>query len=171
MGVIQQKSLDRPDEHRDWPLGTGELTRVGFNLIGRGVLQPGWRWSTHMQPIMGTPSCPVHHVQVLLTGHFAVRMDDGVELELEPNDVFDVPPGHDAWVVGDEPVVLLDIAGNTSAIGVIQEHERMVTTLLMTDIVGSTRMAAGWGTLHGNRCLGITTGSFVRSLTAIGASR
>ncbi len=141
MPAIQRKSLDHPDEVRHFELGTGELTQVGQHLMGRAVLQPGWRWSTHMAPVMGTPSCPVHHIQVLIAGRFAVRMDDGEEAEFGPNDMFDIPAGHDAWVVGDEPVFLLDIGGNISAIGVPRENERVIATLLMTDIVDSTRHA------------------------------
>ena len=145
MGRIRRKNLERPDEHRQTEMWTGDLTRIGSFLIGRGVLEPGWRWSTHMQPIMGTASCPVHHIQVVVSGRFAVRMDDGEEIELVPNDVVDIPPGHDAWVVGDEPAVLLDFAGNIDAIGMPREHERAVTTLLMTDIVGSTKVASRLG--------------------------
>jgi class 3 adenylate cyclase len=130
----------RPYDH-----GVGSLTRVGTHTIGRGVLEPGWRWTTHMGPVMGTPSCPVHHVQLLVSGRFHVRMDDGEELTLGPNDVADIPPGHDAWVEGDVPVVILDIGGNIDAIGVPREHRRIVTTLLMTDIVDSTRMASELG--------------------------
>jgi class 3 adenylate cyclase len=142
MGSIERKSLRDPDELREFELGTGELVRVGAQAIARAALEPGWRWSTHMGPVMGTPSCPVHHVQVLLSGRFAVRMDDGEEVELAPDDVFDIPPGHDAWVLGDEPVVLLDVSGNTDVMGVPQGYERVVTTLLMTDIVDSTRLAS-----------------------------
>ena len=98
-----------------------------------------------MGPGAGTTSCPVHHVQVFLSGRFAVRMDDGEEVEFGPLDVGDIPPGHDAWVVGDEPVHILDFAGNSDAIGMPREHQRIVTTLLMTDIVGSTRTAAHLG--------------------------
>ena len=145
MGRIDRKSFRDPDELRPFELGTGEIVRVGLQTIGRAALQPGWRWSTHMQPAMGTPSCPVHHVQVLLSGRFAVRMDDGEEMEFGPEDVFDIPPGHDAWVVGDEPVVLLDISGNTDIMGMPQGSERVVTTLLMTDIVDSTRLASEQG--------------------------
>ena len=141
MPAIQCKSLDHPDEIRHFELGTGEMTQVGQHVMGRAVLQPGWRWSTHMAPVMGTPSCPVHHIQLLLAGRFAVRMDDGEEAEFSPNDVYDVPAGHDAWVVGDEPAVLLDVGGNIGAIGVPRENERVIATLLMTDIVDSTRHA------------------------------
>jgi len=145
MGGLERKSLENPDELRRVQLGTVEVTRIGSHTVGRGVLEPGWRWSTHMQPVMGTPSCPVHHIQLLLSGRFAVRMDDGEELELAANDLVDIPPGHDAWVVGGEPAVMLDIAGNIATIGLSQEHERIVTTLLMTDIVDSTRMASRMG--------------------------
>jgi class 3 adenylate cyclase len=145
MPAIKRKNLEHPDELRDFNEGTGELTRLGSFMIGRGVLQPGWRWSTHMGPVMGTPSCPVHHLQVLLSGRFGIRMDDGEEIELVPNDVVDIPPGHEAWVIGDEPAILLDFAGNIDAIGVPLEHERIVTTVLLTDIVDSTKTAAAMG--------------------------
>jgi class 3 adenylate cyclase len=145
MPAIRRKNLEHPDELRQFNEGTGELTRLGSFMVGRGVLQPGWRWSTHMGPVMGTPSCPVHHLQVLLSGRFGVRMDDGEQIELVPNDVVDIPPGHEAWVIGDEPAILLDFAGNIDAIGVPLEHERIVTTVLMTDIVDSTKTAAAMG--------------------------
>ena len=141
MGSIRRKSFEDPDGLRELPLLTVSLARIGSHTIGRGVAQPGWHWSEHMAPVMQTESCPVHHLQVLLSGGFAVRMDDGEELAFEPGDVMDIPPGHDAWVVGDEPAVLLDFAGNIDLLGLPREHERMVTTLLMTDIVDSTRAA------------------------------
>jgi class 3 adenylate cyclase len=109
------------------------------------VVQPGWHWSEHLAPVMRAESCPVHHVQVLLSGRFAARMEDGEEVVFQPGDVMDIPPGHDAWVVGDEPAVLIDFAGNIDALGLPREHERMVTTLLMTDIVDSTRTARRLG--------------------------
>jgi len=98
-----------------------------------------------VKPLEGTPSCQVHHLQVLLAGRFRVQMDDGEVGEFGPGDVFDVPPGHDAWVVGDEAVVTLDVLGNIGAIGVPGEHERVVTTLLMSDIVDSTLTATRLG--------------------------
>ena len=141
MPAIQRRSLDDPDEVREFELGRGELTHVGPHVIGRGVLQPGWRWSSHLAAVMGTPSCPIHHLHLLLSGRLGVRMDDGEEAEFAPNDFFDVPAGHDAWVVGDEPAVVLDIAGNIGAFAVPMENERAIATLLMTDIVDSTRHA------------------------------
>jgi class 3 adenylate cyclase len=141
MAAIRRKSFADPDAVRDLPLAEIRVARLGSHTIGYGVEQPGWRWSTHMGPAAGTASCPVHHVQVFLSGRFRVRMDDGEEVEFGPLDVGDIPPGHDAWVVGDEPVHILDFAGNSDAIGMPREHERIVTTLLMTDIVDSTRAA------------------------------
>jgi class 3 adenylate cyclase len=141
MAAIRRVSFNDPDAVRDLQLAQIRIARIGPHTIGYGVEQPGWRWSTHMGPRAGTTSCPVHHVQVFLSGRFAVRMDDGEEVEFGPLDVGDIPPGHDAWVVGDEPVHILDFAGNSDAIGMPREHERIVTTLLMTDIVGSTRTA------------------------------
>jgi class 3 adenylate cyclase len=144
---LERKSLDRPDEVRSVEHGRIELTTVGANTIGRGVLEPGWRWSTHMAPIVGTPLCPVHHLQMVVSGRLGVRMADGEEIEMGPNDIADVPPNHDAWVIGNEPAVLLDIAGNAGVAGVPAEHERVLTTLLMTDIVESTRTAGRLGDL------------------------
>ena len=141
MGSIRRANLDDPDALRQLPLLDVSLARIGSTTLGRGVVQPGWRWSEHLKPVMGTESCPVHHVQLLVSGRFAVRMEDGEEAEFGPGDVMDVPPGHDAWVVGDEPAVLLDFGGNIDLLGVIREHERIVTTLLMTDIVDSTLTA------------------------------
>jgi class 3 adenylate cyclase len=145
MAGIERKSLLHPDEHREPELAALDLATVGTNLLGRGVLYPGWRWSTHMGPLMGTRSCPVHHVQLILSGQFAIRMDDGEEVVLQPMDIVDIAPGHDAWVVGDEPAVIIDIAGNIGSIGVPQAHERILATMLFTDIVGSTSTAERLG--------------------------
>jgi class 3 adenylate cyclase len=153
MASITRRNLDDPDERRTFELGSGELTRVGPYTIGRGILQPGWRWSTHVGPLTGTASCEVHHVQVLLSGRFGVRMDDGEEVILVPNDLVEIAPGHDAWVIGDEPVVLLDVAGNIEDFALRAEVQRVVTTLLMTDIVDSTKTAARLGDRHWRQTL------------------
>ncbi|MGH2418595.1 MAG: adenylate/guanylate cyclase domain-containing protein [Candidatus Limnocylindria bacterium] len=145
MGAIRRKSLEQPDAVNDFLLASISIVRIGPHTLGYGVVQPGWRWSTHMARGAGTATCQVHHVQVYLSGRFAVRMDDGEEVEFGPMEVGDIPPGHDAWVVGDKPVVVIDFAGNSDAIGMPREHERIVTTLLMTDIVDSTRTASELG--------------------------
>ena len=141
----QRKNFDRPDEVRSFPNGTGQLVQVGSLTIARGILEPGWRWSTSLKSAQGTSSCQVHHLEVLLEGRFHVEWDSGEAADFGPGDVFDVPPGHDAWVVGDERVVIVDVFGNSGAIGVSGEHERIVTTLLMSDIVDSTRTAERLG--------------------------
>jgi class 3 adenylate cyclase len=145
MGAIRKKSLGQPDARHELPNSAISIVRIGPLTLGYGVVQPGFRWSKDLQPTAGTPSCPVHHVQLFLSGRFVARMDDGEEVEFGPMDVGDIPPGHDAWVVGDEPVHVIDFAGNSDAIGMPREHERIVTTLLMTDIVESTVIASRLG--------------------------
>ena len=144
-GSVQQRNFDAPDEVRRFPKGIVSLVRVGSLTLGRGILEPGFRWSTSLQPIQGTPSCQIHHLQLMLQGRFHVEMDDGETAEFGPGDIMNVPPGHDVWVVGDEAVVVVDVFGNIGAIGVPGEHERLVTTLLLSDIVDSTRTAARLG--------------------------
>ena len=141
MGAIQRKSLDAPDEVRPFAHGVGHLARVGGLSIGRGILQPGWRWSIDVKPVANTDSCRVHHLQVLLAGRLRVQMDDGEVADFAPNDVFDIPPGHDAWVIGEDPVGILDVLGNLGQFGVPGEQDRMVTTILISDIVDSTAAA------------------------------
>lgn len=145
MGVIQRKSLDTPDETRSFPKMVGQIARVGSWSIGRAVLDPGWRWSLHVGPLTGSASCQIHHVQVLLAGRLAIEMDDGERVELVPDEVVDVPPGHDSWVIGDKPVVILDVSGNSVDFGLPSGQERIVTTLLMSDIVDSTATATRLG--------------------------
>ena len=88
-----------------------ELIRVGGATIGRAVFEPGWRWATSVQPIATTKSCEAPHFQYHVSGVLRVRMDDGQELDCRPGDVSLLPSGHDAWVVGDEPVVVVDFQG------------------------------------------------------------
>jgi hypothetical protein len=111
MSQMQKKNLDRPDESREFPLGRVELITLNGVTFGLGTLQPGWRWSTSVKPIAKTASCEASHLQYHVSGRLGVRMDDGSEMEFGPGDVSWLPPGHDAWVVGDEPVVVLDISG------------------------------------------------------------
>jgi class 3 adenylate cyclase len=145
MAQIRRKSLDRPDEVRAFPHGEGRMFRVGPLLIGRADLQPGWRWSVDVKPLASTASCQIHHLQILISGRFRAEMDDGEAADFEPGDVFEVPPGHDAWVLGDEPVVVYDVFGNVEDFAVANSQERAVVTLLMTDIVDSTATASRVG--------------------------
>jgi class 3 adenylate cyclase len=145
MTRIRRKNLDRPDDARQFPHLSGAVVRIGPLEIGRARLEPGWRWSTSIKPAVGTAWCEAHHLHLLLAGRFGVAMDDGEHAEFARGDVFDVPPGHDAWVVGDEVVDLIDIGGTAGSFGLPAAPGRLVTTILMTDIVGSTAIAEHQG--------------------------
>jgi quercetin dioxygenase-like cupin family protein len=107
----ERKSFFRPDETREFPRGKAEILSIGDGAVGRLVFQPGWRWSEHVKPLAGTRSCEAPHFQYHLSGRLAVRMDDGTEFIAEPGEVTALPSGHDAWVVGNEPVVVIDWYG------------------------------------------------------------
>ena len=108
---MQKKNCSHPDETREFPQGRVELVALGGVTIGRATLKPGWKWSTSLKPVVKTESCEAPHLQYHITGRLAVRMDDGSETEFGPGDVSHIPSGHDAWVVGDEPVVVIDFTG------------------------------------------------------------
>ncbi|MBV9049691.1 MAG: cupin domain-containing protein [Solirubrobacterales bacterium] len=103
--------LDSPSEVRTFEKGRLELYRVGPMIVGRASYEPGWRWSEHLGPATGERSCQVEHVGLVLSGQAVVKLDDGREIVMRAGDFFYVPPGHDSWVVGDEPHVSLHILG------------------------------------------------------------
>ncbi len=105
------KRFDAPDEVRTFEKGKFETVRIGGMTIGRATYEPGWKWSVHVAPQSGTPSCRVEHVGLVVSGRAAVRMDDGRECVLKPGDLFHIGPGHDSWVVGEEPYVSLHFLG------------------------------------------------------------
>jgi quercetin dioxygenase-like cupin family protein len=105
-------NFDSPAEVREFEKGRFEVYSVGPMTLGRATYEPGWRWSEHVGAATGEASCPVEHVGLVLRGHAAVKMDDGTEKVMVPGDFFYVPPGHDSWVVGDEPYVSLHIMGS-----------------------------------------------------------
>ena len=111
MSEMQKRSLDSPDETRAFSRGKLELVSLGGLTFGRATLEPGWKWSESVKPLAQTDSCQSPHSMYHVTGRLRVRMDDGTEDEFGPGDVSAVPPGHDAWVVGEEPVVFIDITG------------------------------------------------------------
>lgn len=112
MAGLEVKAFDSPDEVRPFAdKGRLNVVNVGGGVVGRGVFEPGWRWSEHVKPIAGTDSCQSRHVGYVISGRMKVRMDDGSEAEVSPGDAFVMPPGHDAWTVGAEPCVLVDFAG------------------------------------------------------------
>src|SRR6266550_6193082 len=110
---IQKKTLNAPDEVRTFDKGKVELATVGSVTFGRASFEPGWKWSESVKPIVKTEYCQAPHVQYQVSGRLRVRMTDGSEQEFGPGDVGLIPPGHDAWVVGNEPVVAIDISGMT----------------------------------------------------------
>jgi hypothetical protein len=112
--VTAHKGYAAPDEVREFPNGHAEILNVGGVEIGRLTFEPGWRWSNDVKPIAGTDSCEAPHFQYHLSGHLAIRMDDGTEFVARPGDVTSLPQGHDAWVVGDEPAVVIDWFGATN---------------------------------------------------------
>jgi hypothetical protein len=111
MEKAEVRSFDNPDEVREFPNGRLELITIGGVTIGRATFQPGWRWSESVQPIVKTDSCEAAHFQYQLSGVLRVRMDDGTEFESRAGDVTLFPSGHDGWVVGDEPVIVVDFQG------------------------------------------------------------
>ncbi len=107
----EHKSFGAPDETREFPNGQAEILSIGEAEIGRLTFEPGWRWSNDVKPIAGTDSCQAPHFQYHVSGRLGIRMDDGAELVAGPGDITSLPSGHDAWVVGDEPVVVVDFYG------------------------------------------------------------
>ena len=107
------RRFDAPDETRAFEKGAFELLSLGGVTIGRARYDPGWIWSEHVGAATGVEWCDVEHVGMVVSGRAAVRMRDGTELVMEPGDVFAIPPGHDSWVVGDEPYVSLHFLGAT----------------------------------------------------------
>jgi hypothetical protein len=111
MALMIKKNFDDPDETR--PITNGKVEVVNFGELQpmRTTFEPGWRWSESVKPIVKTESCQVHHLTYFISGRLGVRMDDGTEAEFGPGDIGEIPEGHDAWVIGDEPVVAVDFRG------------------------------------------------------------
>jgi mannose-6-phosphate isomerase-like protein (cupin superfamily) len=112
---VEAKSFDTPDETRPFVShGQMEVVQIGDTTVGRGIFEPGWRWSESVKPIAGTSSCQAHHTLYIVSGRMGVRMDDGSETEVGPGDAAIIPAGHDAWTVGDEACVAVDFTGVSS---------------------------------------------------------
>lgn len=109
---MQSRNLDKnPDDVRKFANGKVELANLGETAIGRITLEPGWKWSNDVKPIINTNSCQLTHTQYVISGRLRIRMDDGAEQEFGPSEALYVPPGHDAWVVGNESFVAVDFTG------------------------------------------------------------
>ncbi len=111
MAGMEAKDLSSPDETRPFPKGKLEVVNLGGVTIGRGTFEPGWKWSESVKPIAGTESCQAAHTGYVVSGRMKVVMDDGTEAECGPGTAVVIAPGHDAWIVGDEPCIFIDFTG------------------------------------------------------------
>jgi hypothetical protein len=111
MATAEHQTFAQPTEVREFPKGRAEIVNIGGGAVGRLTFEPGWRWSEHVKPIAGTDLCEAPHFQYHISGVLHVVQADGVEIDARPGDVTALPSGHDAWVVGNEPVVVVDWSG------------------------------------------------------------
>jgi class 3 adenylate cyclase len=139
MARFQHKRVDQPDEVRPFPLGSTEIFEMDDFVIGRMIMEPGWRWTKDVRPIAGTERCMYHHLGYCLSGTMHVEYEDGTTGTVQAGDMFEMPPGHDAWVDGPESWVAIDFRGARSyARPTAASADRVLSTVLFTDIVGST---------------------------------
>ena len=139
MPRLQVKTFADPDERRTFPKGHAEVVSLDEATVGRSQWEPGWRWTTHLAPVAGTSSCQVHHLGLSVSGHLRVETDAGDTIDIPPDSIYEIPPGHDAWVVGDEPWVTVEWT-SARIVGIAPDGpgERTLATVLFTDIVDST---------------------------------
>lgn len=112
--IARTRRFDEPDEHRDFPLGRFDLVQIGGLNVGRAEYEPGWRWSEHVGAAIGKVSCEVAHLGLVLAGRNRIEMDDGRVFEISAGDLFEIGPGHDSVVIGDEPYVSIHFLGAES---------------------------------------------------------
>jgi len=142
----QRRSFTEPEETRTFPHGTLRIVTLDEVVVGRYQLEPGWKWSSDIKPIVGTPFCQHHHMGYAQQGQLHVSLKDGTTYDIVAGDAYEIPPGHDAWVVGDEAYVGIEFSGSrTFAIPPDAMGGGVVATLLFTDIVGSTATLARVG--------------------------
>ena len=145
MSGLEVKRFAEPDETVTFELGHTDVVTIGPLAVGREVEEPGWRWSTHVRAIAGTERCEFHHVGIQMGGRIMIETRDGETGEIGPGDIFDIAPGHDAWVIGDEPSVAIEFQGIAGWAKAADDRERVLTTILFTDIVDSTLTAEQMG--------------------------
>jgi len=146
MPRLQRKSFASPDQVRMFPTGRVEVIRLDDVTLGRFALQPGWRWSKDVGPVARTRSCQLRHVGYAISGSLQVTMDDGTELVIEGGDGYEIPPGHEVLVLGPEPWESIEFASaHTFGLSPEEFGERVLATVLFSDVVGSTAMLARLG--------------------------
>jgi class 3 adenylate cyclase len=140
------RSFSAPDEVVEIETVRSEMITKGGMTVSHDLQQPGWRWSLHIKPLVGTEWCQVRHIGVVLRGRIGYLLEDGTEFEAGPLDLMDIPPGHDAWVIGDEPLETIAWTGARGWIAPLETlSERVLATVLFTDIVDSTGTALRLG--------------------------
>lgn len=111
MTGAELKNIHSPDEVREFPLIRAEMVNIGGGTVALMTAQPGWRWTEHVKPVVGGELCQAPHFMYVVSGRTGARLADGTEYEVGPGDVVVLPAGHDGWVIGDEPAVMLDWGG------------------------------------------------------------
>jgi class 3 adenylate cyclase len=140
------RNFDDPDEVIELELLTSKILGLGGMSLVMDIHQPGWHWMDHVRPVVGTELCESRHLGYLISGHLGVRLRDGTELAPAPGDAIDIPSGHDSWVNGDEPAVTVTWLGGVTWLAPLRTlKERVLVTLMFTDIVDSTGMAQRLG--------------------------
>jgi class 3 adenylate cyclase len=140
------KSFGDPDEVVEFPKITSQVVELGDLTVARFVAEPGWRWSEHVRPTVGGSWCQARHIGFVISGRLGIDFEDGTQMVLGPGEVFDIPPGHDGYTVGDEPCVQVEWSGIRAWAGFpTGVHSRLLVTLLFKDLVDSTARAAEMG--------------------------
>ena len=146
MADVVSKSLEKPDNVIEFPRMRARIVELGDLTVGELVSQPGWRWRDDVRPTVGGEWCQARHIGIILSGRLGIEFPDGSRLEFGQNDVFDIPPGHDGFTVGDKPCVQIEWSGIRAFAGFPTGiHSRVLATLLFTDLVDSTAIAARLG--------------------------
>jgi class 3 adenylate cyclase len=148
VAALQSKPLGSPDDVRLIPKGSVETYALNYVAFERTILEPGWRWSQDVRPIAGTELCRYHHVGLAVSGSLGVQLEDGSSAVVGPDQVYEIPAGHDAWVIGAEPFITVVFAGDRSYALADEGGSRMLGAVLFTDIVESTATAARLGPAH-----------------------
>ncbi len=143
--LVWKSSFSAPSDRRDLPNMTIEFVQLGELTLARATAQPGWHWSKDIKPVVGTDQCMVHHRGLIISGGLGIEYPNGQRVDYLVGDVYDITPGHDGWTIGDEPVVMVDMSNQMSEFGQPSSGERVLTTLVFTDIVGSTEIAGKMG--------------------------
>jgi class 3 adenylate cyclase len=154
MPRLQHRNFANPDLVRSFEFGRIDVVQLDETAIGRFVFEPGWQWSKHVRPVVGTDSCQNRHVGYVISGQLHVVMADGTELDIVPGDAYEIPPGHDSWVVGDSAWDTVEFtSARNFAMPADAADERVLATVLFTDIVDSTATLAQIGDAAWRRLL------------------